>query len=401
MKHSITPKKESLPILLLKKVEHKNKVQLLVLFYFNFSIKEELKALNGYYWSKTLKGWYTNFSSENVSILKEALKNKATFQLHESMYKSIEVSPIRRQRNISEDNKNIVRLYVKYLKGKCYSESTIKTYFTFVADFFDYVQDIDIKSINNRTIELFIEDVFIPRNYSVSSHRQFISAMKLFKSFYPECDIDEIQLKRPKKSKLLPTVLSKEEVVDLLRCTKNLKHRAVLAMIYSAGLRISELLNLQLKDIDIDRRQIIVKNSKGRRDRNIILADSFIPLLLNYVNSYQPELFFVEGKPGVKYSSESVRAFLHKSTKSAGITKKVTPHTLRHSYATHLLENGIDLRYIQELLGHAKPETTMIYTHVSKKDLLNIKSPLDIALKSITENNASGSNFTKKLSGNY
>lgn len=399
MKYSITTKETSLPTLLLKKVEHRNKVRLLVLFNFNFNIKEQLKALGGYYWSQTLKGWYTTFSSENISILKEALKKSAMIKLDSSVYENIEISPIRKQRNISEDNKNVVRLYVKYLKGKRYSESTVKTYFTFVADFFDYIQDTNLENINNRTIELFIEDVFIPRKYSISTHRQFISAMKLFKAFYPECKIDEIQLKRPKQSKILPTVLSKEEIIDLLRCTKNLKHRAVLAMIYSAGLRISELLNLKLSAIDIDRRQIIVKNSKGRRDRNIILADSFIPLLLNYVNSYEPVTYFVEGKPGVKYSAESVRAFLHRSSKLAKITKKVTPHTLRHSYATHLLENGIDLRYIQELLGHAKPETTMIYTHVSKKDLLNIKSPLDLALKQLSGSDKNNTNM--RLSGNY
>jgi len=398
MKNTITKKEISLPTLLLKKVEHRNKVQLLVLFDFNFSLKEQIKSL-GYFWSQTLKGWYTLFTSENISTLKEALKNSATIKLDSSVFESIEVLPIRKQRNISEDNKNVVRLFVKYLKGKRYSESTIKTYFTFVADFFDYIQDTDLESINNRTLELFIEDVFIPRKYSISTHRQFISAMKLFKAFYPECKIDEIQLKRPKKSRLLPTVLSKEEIIDLLRYTKNLKHRAVLAMIYSAGLRISELLNLKLKDIDIDRRQIIVKNSKGRRDRHIILADSFIPLLLNYVNSYEPVTYFVEGKPEVKYSAESVRAFLHRSTKLAKITKRVTPHTLRHSYATHLLENGIDLRYIQELLGHAKPETTMIYTHVSKKDLLNIKSPLDLALKQLSGTDKNNTNM--RLSGNY
>jgi len=162
-----------------------------------------------------------------------------------------------------------------------------------VADFFDYIQEMPIENISNRTVELFIEDVFIPKKYSISSHRQFISAIKLFSAFYPECKIEELKLQRPKKSKILPTVLSKEEIIDLLRATKNLKHRAVLAMIYSAGLRISEMLNLELKHIDVDRRQIIVKNSKGRRDRNIILAESFIPLLLNYFNSYNPELYFV------------------------------------------------------------------------------------------------------------
>lgn len=121
--------------------------------------------------------------------------------------------------------------------------------------------------------------------------------------------------------------------------------------------------------------------------------------MLNYMASYQPKKYFIEGKPYQKYSATSVRSFLHKSSKAAGIKKRVTPHTLRHSYATHLLENGIDLRYIQELLGHAKPETTMIYTHVSKKDLLHIESPLDIAVKSISKNELP--NKYEHLSENY
>lgn len=158
-----------------------------------------------------------------------------------------------------------------------------------------------------------------------------------------------------------------------------------MALIYSAGLRISELINLELRQIDVDRRQIIIKNAKGRKDRNVILAKSFIPVLNNYLNTYRPKVYFTEGKIGGKYSPESIRAFLKRSCQAAKISKNVTPHTLRHSYATHLLENGIDLRYIQELLGHAKPETTMIYTHVAKKDLLQIESPLDIAFKTIVE----------------
>ena len=386
-------------VILLKKVVHRNEVQLVLIFEFDLTLKDKIKELNGYKWSKTLRGWYTIFTPKNVAILKEKLKNVADFKLHTSIYQTITVKPKRPQRNISAKNLVILNLYIKYLKGKRYSDSTIKTYATFIADFFDYLKDTDLVTITNRQVELFIEDVFVPRNYSISSQRQFISAIKLFKAFYPECNIEEIQLKRPKRSKLLPLVLSKEEIVDLLRCTKNLKHRAALAMIYSTGLRISELLHLQLHHIDIDRRQIIVKNSKGRRDRNVILAESFIPLLLNYLNSYQPTLFFIEGKPGEKYSPESVRSFLKRSCEYAKITKRVTPHTLRHSYATHLLENGIDLRYIQELLGHAKPETTMIYTHVTKKDLLKIESPLDLAVKNLSEKSSAANKL--RLSDNY
>ncbi len=389
-----TPQK---PTVLLKKAIHRDAIQLLAVFKYNDFIKLALKSA-GYRWSQTLKAWYINFSPEAVEQLKQLLQNRVIFKLDTSIFEHIQLKPIRKNRNLNDVSITLLEAYEKYLIGKRYSESTIKTYTTFMADFLDYVGATPIEEITNRTVELFIEDVFIPRKYSISTHRQLISALKLFKAFYPECKIDEVQLKRPKKSKILPIVLSKEEIVDLLRCTKNLKHRAVLAMIYSAGLRISELINLELRNIDIDRRQILVKNSKGRRDRNIILAESFVPLLYNYLNSYVPETYFVEGKPGEKYSAESIRSFLKRSCTLANITKRVTPHTLRHSYATHLLENGIDLRYIQELLGHAKPETTMIYTHVSKKDLLKIESPLDLALKNLIETNKATKNL--RLSGN-
>lgn len=388
------------PILLLKKVLHRNKLRLLLLFPYNEAIISKIRKIDGYSWSQTLKGWYTDYTPKNIDFIKHTLKNDVIFKLDDSVYNmSFKIKTERKPREISEENKAIIRAYIKYLNGKCYSESTVKTYFTFIADFIDYVKDTPLNTLTNRNVEQFIEDVFIPRKYSISTHRQFISAIKLFKAFYPECKIEEVELKRPKKSQLLPTVLSKEEVIDLLRYTKNLKHRAVLAMIYSAGLRISELLHLELKHIDIDRRQLTVKNSKGRKDRNIILAQSFIPLMQNYLMSYEPKTYFVEGKPFQKYSAESIRAFLHRSTKIARITKRVTPHTLRHSYATHLLENGIDIRYIQELLGHAKPETTMIYTHVSKKDLLNIESPLDLAVKSLVSTDKNKINM--RLSGNY
>ena len=386
--------------LLLKKVVHRQKVRLLLVFPYDDFIISKIRKTAGYAWSKTLRGWYTDYTTENIDFIKQTLKNEVVFKLDNSVYnEGLKDAVERKERAVSEENSLILKSYSSYLKGKCYSESTVKTYSLFIADFFNYLKDTSLTTVTNRDVEKFIEDVFIPKKYSISTHRQFVSAIKLLKAFYPECKIEELQLKRPNKSRILPTVLSKEEVIDLLRYTKNLKHRAILAMIYSAGLRISELLSLQLAHIDVDRRQILVKNSKGRKDRNVILAESIIPLMNNYLTSYRPEMYFVEGKPFQKYSAESIRAFLHRSSKIAKITKNVTPHTLRHSYATHLLENGIDLRYIQELLGHAKPETTMIYTHVTKKDLMKIESPLDLALKSMVETDKNNKNI--RLSGNY
>lgn len=197
--------------------------------------------------------------------------------------------------------------------------------------------------------------------------------------------IKKPEIQRPKKSKILPTVLSQQEIIDLLRNTKNIKHRAVLGLLYSSGLRVGELINLELRHINIDRRQILIKNAKGRKDRYVVLSQGYLPLLTNYVQTYRPRRYFAEGSLGKQYSASSIRKFLYRSCRAARITKKVTPHTLRHSYATHLLENGIGIRHIQELLGHTKPETTMIYTHVAKKDLMDIQSPLDTILVQLSK----------------
>jgi site-specific recombinase XerD len=278
------------------------------------------------------------------------------------------------------DQKHILNGFYKDLKGKRYSDRTVVIYSYSVADFISFHRLKNIETLTNRDVEIYIETVYIKKDFSISKQRQFISALKLFRQYYPKTEIDDMELVRPKPNRHLPIVLSNIEVIDLIRATKNLKHRVIIGLLYSCGLRISELLNLKLRHIDLQRQQLVVKNSKGRKDRYIILAESLMPLLLNYLTTYNPKDYVIEGQSGGRYSAESVRHFLKRSCGSAGIIKHVTPHTLRHSYATHLLENGTDIRYIQALLGHSKPETTMIYTHVAKKDLLKIKSPLDVSV---------------------
>ena len=215
---------------LLKKVKHRNKVRLLLVFAYDDLIISKIRKIDGYFWSKTLRGWYTDFTKENVLFIKELLKNDAVFKLDNSVYNHQLKDVIeRRERTVSDENMVILNSYSSYLAGKCYSESTVKTYSSFIADFFNYLKERSLIDVCNRDVEKFIEDVFIPKKYSISTHRQFVSAIKLLKVFYPECKIVELELQRPKKSMILPTVLSKEEVIDLLRYTKNLKHRAVLS----------------------------------------------------------------------------------------------------------------------------------------------------------------------------
>lgn len=369
-----------LPIITLQQKIHKKKKRLLIKFLYNSKLIAIARKLPDCLWSKTLKSWYIDYTPENIELIKNAFKDIAHINTDAIQNSKTFI------RVLNQPQKDLLNQFYLYLKGKRYSKSTLQTYTCLIADFVSFYSKKHFQELTNRDVEIFIEQVFIPRNYSISTQRQFISALKLFIKFYPSTQIIEMKLMRPKKSRKLPNVLSQEEVLHLIAVTVNLKHRSILALLYSCGLRVSELINLQLKDFHIDRKQLVVKNSKGRKDRYVSLADSFLPLLSNYYHSYKPKTFFIENPKGGKYSAESIRQFLKKSCKKANITKNVTPHTLRHSYATHLLENGVDIRYIQSLLGHAKPETTMIYTHVKRKDLMQIQNPLDVALQKINKN---------------
>lgn len=378
-------------------IVHRNTKQIRIAFKYDAAIKEYVKKFQGVKWSQTKKTFYVNYSPSvlrelftylnqknyyvDYSALKKTanLKDRTISKIHK--YNSKEI-----YRKLPQRLKTMLKGYTSYLRGKRLSKSTVSTYGHFVLRYLDHAQKIEPELWNKRTIELFMENVIAKENYSISSHRQCISAIKHFTVFCNLEGFDATSFERPKKSKFLPVVLSKEEVIDLIQTTKNLKHRAIIGLLYSGGLRIGELLNIKLKDIDIDRSQIHVKNSKGRKDRTVIMSEVIKPLLLNYINTYKPSFYFIEGQTGNKYSASSVRSFIKKASKVAGIGKFVTPHTLRHSYATHMLENGVDIRYIQELLGHSKPETTMIYTHVAKKDLMQIRNPLDVTVESLAKN---------------
>ena len=369
------------PTIFLEEKIHRKNNQLLIKFEYDETLISLVRTVNGASWSKSLKAWYLISNAENLSMILKLFKNVT----------KVDVSKISKKtpfkRDLTDEQKKLLNQFYLFLKGKRYSQSTIQTYTFFIADFINFHTKTPLAELTNRAVELFIETVFMERNYSVSSQRQFISALKIFTVFCPQTKIHNLALERPKKSRILPSVLSQEEVLRIIQYTQNIKHRAILTLLYSCGLRIGELINLKLIDFHIDRKQLIVKKGKGRKDRYVSLADSFLPLLSNYYHSYKPTIYFVEGQNGGKYSAESIRSFLRKSCKKAGIRKPVTPHTLRHSYATHLLENGVDLRYIQTLLGHSKPETTMIYTHVQRKDLMEIQNPLDVALQKFNKIN--------------
>lgn len=371
----------ALPVITLKHLKHRGGDQIALYFPYNVSLISCTRKLDGVRWSASKKCWYLH---DYLGIMDDLLTHFTGIAelKNETSYRFGPEGITERQLLVRLDEET--KRFKRFLEGRRYSKSTVGTYSAFIASFLRFTKK-EIKHLEKRDVEKYCEDELAGKRKAISTHRQFIGALKQFKEMHSTLELEIPEASRPKPSRLLPVVLSKEEVFDILRATKNLKHRATLAMIYASGLRISEVLNLRLQDIDYDRRQVKVLQGKGRKDRYVVLAESILPLLENYFNTYQPKKYFIEGREGGKYSPESIRTFLSKSCGIAGIRKRVTPHTLRHSYATHLLEGGVDIRYIQELLGHNDPKTTMIYTHISRKQLTQIQSPLDMVFKEITE----------------
>ncbi len=258
-----------------------------------------------------------------------------------------------------------------------YSTSTIRTYENMLNQFFTYNYAYKPEEITNKQIREYLRYLIQEREVSESFQNQSINAIKFFYEKVLGGIKQTFYIDRPRKSKYLPTVLSQQETILLLQGIKNLKHKTIVTIIYSAGLRISELINLRKSDIDYDTNRIHIREAKGKKDRYVPLAERTKQLLLIYLKNYNPEIFVVEGARGGKYSPSSIQKFLHKYVREQGIAKHVTPHTLRHSFATHLLENGIDLRYIQHILGHSSSKTTEIYTHITQVGTDLIKNPLD------------------------
>ena len=277
----------------------------------------------------------------------------------------------------SESEDAIIR-FEKWLLSKRYSKSTIKTYCDALRVFFTYHKNISIQHITMQHIIQFNNEYIIGRGLSISYQNQFVNALKLFYLIIRNTNFIIENIARPRREYRLPNVLSKEEVKMLLNILINLKHRTMLCLLYSCGLRSGELLNLQPSHIDSKRNIILIKQSKGKKDRIVPLSSKILEMLREYYRLYKPQTYLFEGQNiGEKYDSRSLQLVLKQAVKKAGIQKPVTLHWLRHSYATHLLESGTDLRYIQELLGHNSSKTTEIYTHVSTKNIQHIKSPFD------------------------
>lgn len=274
-------------------------------------------------------------------------------------------------------HKDILYQYEQKLLLGRYSWSTIKSYKTCFKEFLLFYKKESVSTLQKVHIEAFLLHLIQTKKIAHSTQNQYINAIK----FYYEKVLGNTrvvyQSMRPRAQKKLPSVFTEQEVTQIIQTVSNLKHKCILMTIYSAGLRLGEVINLRITDIQSKENCIFVRNAKGNKDRYTILSPKLLLLLRQYYKEYRPELWLFEGASGGQYSKSSVQSIFKKALKKSRIQKNGTIHTLRHSFATHLLERGLNLRYIQQLLGHESIKTTEIYTHISKKNLMNISSPLD------------------------
>ena len=340
-----------------KIITHRGTKRIAVYFEKNAEWIARIKEIDGARWSQSLVAWH----------LPDTEENRVRFK----------IAPISFSFPSTEGIEQIEK-FKQWLRSKRYSESTITTYSEALKSFLVFYRNKPIINITNEDVIVYNNEHILKNNLSASFQNQTVNAIKLFFQTIRDTKMMVDKIHRPKRAKVLPNVLSKEEIKLILNAHSNIKHKAMLSMIYSCGLRRSELLHLRFSDIDANRNIVLLKNAKGKKDRIAPLSPKILQMLREYYKDYKPAVWLFEGQiKGEQYSEQSLQSVLKQALQKAGIKKPVTLHWLRHSYATHLLESGTDLRHIQELLGHSSSKTTEIYTHVSTKSLQQIKSPFD------------------------
>lgn len=345
-------------------VLHEGRQRLALKFPYSKEDNERVKQLTGSRWSSTMRCWHVE---DNVYY-----RELFGLEAEEKTY-----TP-QSEHDVAEGAYEKITEFTRWMRSRNYSENTVKTYTDALRVFLKYYRYKPVNQLTNKDVVDFTNDYIKAKGYSTSFQNQTVNALKLFFGAIAESNIVTEKVHRPRREKKLPNVLSKAEVKLLLEGISNIKHRAMLSLIYSCGLRSSELINLELTHVDSRRNLLIIKQAKGFKDRIAPLSDKTIALLREYAALAKPQKFLFEGQyKGSPYDARSLQQVLKTAIKKAGIQKPVTLHWLRHSYATHLLESGTDLRYIQEILGHKSSKTTEIYTHVSTRSIQKIVSPFD------------------------
>jgi integrase/recombinase XerD len=343
-------------------IKHRNQNIILCKFPYNpLLLKLFRQEFPSAKWSRTHQAWYV----PNTNLYKKR------------MYLPLPQIGDQWLPKLYEYNKTEFLKFRKALIQRALSPNTIQTYLSEFAQLLILLKSFPVDTLTTERLNSYF--YYCIKNLK-HSEAQIYSRMNAVKSYFKlvlnqETIFDNII--RPKSPKYLPSVLSKEEIQRLFQSTYNFKHLLILKMAYGMGLRVSELINMKIKDIDLDRRQVHIVSAKGKKDRYVHFPNKLIPLYNDYLKAYQPNVFLFNGQFGAQYSIRSVQVVFKNAMKKVGINKTIGIHGLRHSYATHLLEAGTDMIFIQKLLGHKNIKTTEIYAKVSNKILSNVKSPLD------------------------
>lgn len=389
-----------------KRLRHREVDNLALFFPFNTDLNACVRSIQGIKFSTTHKCWYAENRPTLLTEIFAAFKGVAWVDITalretqelpahaepktpaivpvvvETGFETARIvgerkTPPRIDGSLNDMQRQTLRMIEQKLNLRGYSPNTTRTYLQSFKEFMLFYGEEDPQNLTEFEIRNYILYLIEQRKLSRSTQNQAINAIKFFYEKLLLQPRKVYYLDRPMKEHRLPEVLSTEEVMRIFEAVDNLKHRVMLMLIYSAGLRRSELINLRLGDVDLHRNMVLIRGGKGRKDRHTVVAQNLVPILEQYVNQYRPGFWLFEGAQGDRYSVSSLQQVLKQAVQRAGIPKRVRLHMLRHSFATHLLESGTSTRYIQVLLGHESPKTTEIYAQVTRFALENIESPLD------------------------
>jgi len=341
-----------------------------------------LRVLEGSHYDSVNKIW-TIPLGENYELLNKTAKAYA-FEIKASATEPGKKSKIHANKSsfheklsvLSEAENALLDRFERELSFRNRSKRTAVSYVEYAQRFIGYFRGRSLQEIENLEIQEYLNDMVLNMGYSYSTLNLHISAIRSFYNMVFKISLQDIELPRPKSAKDLPKVLSMWEIQRMIEATGNKKHQLIISLLYSTGMRRAEILVLKLADIDLESGTIRI-HGKGNKYRTAYISKNLHKLLMVYLKAYKPAVYLLEGQGGQQYSATSIEKVIKRSALKAGITKRVTPHMLRHSFATHLISKGAALPYVQKLLGHTSVKTTMIYTHVADNDLKNLPNPLD------------------------
>lgn len=396
--------------IILKPLHHRANDCIGIYFEKNAVLQQAIQKSAGAKWSKTNSCWYLSCTGENYLRLKSALENKAELEIEElrkfllekkknNTFSSIQnkpvtsagvvkiaekkITPLRPTQSVyplSSENKDALQKFKQQLVLKSYSSSTVRTYTNEFVQFLNTIKEKPATQFTTARIKDYMQYCSEKLKLSENTLHSKINALKFYYEQVLGRERFFWEIQRPKKPLLLPKLLNEIEISKLFNALANKKHKAMLFTAYSAGLRVSEVVNLKIVDIDSQRMQMFIERAKGKKDRYVNLSPLLLDILRKYLLEYEPRplkyLFESEQTKGA-YPTRTVQQVFYNAKNKAGIKKEVGIHSLRHSFATHLLDKGTDIKYIKELLGHFNIKTTERYLHVSKKQLINIVSPFD------------------------